>query len=217
MAKQKSVNPIGPTLFYHGVYSLRLFSILLFLTILFTDLFAFKDAFIIGMTQGVTTGTSENNKISPLTEDYDTTGTFSAIKLGNDMNLDRAHQIKGRWEFTYEDRSYTYDLDGIETETTGRQLSIAFLWGYNIDVMLNYELVPFVKLGYGTSTTGEVGDAHHSIYGAGVYFVTKYLEIGAGIDREGKKFGGLRIDEETITDPHEESIATYMMLNIRLY
>ncbi len=170
-----------------------------------------------GLSQGVTTGSSENKKITPQEQEYDTTGTFSGIKLGNDMNLDRSHQIKGRWEFAFENRSYTYDLNGVETETPGRQFSVSFLWGYNIDVMLNNELVPFVKLGYGVSTTDELGDAYHSVYGAGFYFVTQYLEVGAGIDREGMKFGGVRIDEETITGPSEENIVTYFSVNIRLY
>lgn len=182
-----------------------------------TDLFAFKDAFFIGMAQGVTTGTSENKVIAKPTQEYDTTGTFSGIRLGSDMNLDRGHQIKGRWEFAYENRDYTYDLDGVETETPGRHFTVSFLWGHNIDFMLNNELVPFVKLGYGVSTTDELGDAYHSTVGAGITFVTEYLEIGVGIDREGKKFGGVRLDEETFSDPAEVNTATYMMLNIRLY
>lgn len=170
-----------------------------------------------GLAQGTTTGTSENKEIVKPEQKYDTTGEFSSIRMGSDMNLDRAHQIKGRWEFAFEKREYTYDQNGVETKTPGRQFSISFLWGRNIDVMLNDELVPFVKLGYGVATTDELGDTYHSVYGAGFFFVTKYLEIGAGIDREGKKFGGVRLDEETITDPAEENIVTYMMLNIRLY
>ena len=217
MAEQKSQSPVGLPLFYHGVYHLKLLSLLLLLTLTMTNLFAFKDAFFMGFTQGNTTGTSENKIISKPTQEYDTDGSFTGIKLGADMNLDRAHQIKGRWEFAFENRNYTYDLDGVETETPGRQFSVSFLWGRNIDILLNDELVPFVKMGYGVSTTDELGDAYHSVFGLGFFYTTKYLEIGAGIDREGKKFGGVRIDEETVSDPSEVNIATYMMLNFRLY
>ena len=89
--------------------------------------------------------------------------------------------------------------------------------GRNIDFMLNNELVPFVKMGYGVSTTDELGDAYHSVFGLGIFYTTEYFEIGAGIDREGKKFGGVRIDEETVTEPSEKNIATYFMFNLRLY
>lgn len=170
-----------------------------------------------GLSQGQTTGSSNNKQISKPRVDYDTTGEFSGIKLGSDMNLNRSHQIKGRWEFAFENRSYIYERNGVEITTPGRQFDIAFLWGANIDFMLNDELVPFVKIGYGVSTTDELGDAYHGIYGAGIYFITKHFEIGAGIDKEGKKFGGVRIDEETVTNPQEENVVSYINLNIRLY
>jgi hypothetical protein len=196
---------------------LKLFFLLIFLSLFSTNLLAFKDAFYMGVSQGQTIGESTTKELSASEMTYDLAGEITAIKMGSDFNIDRAHRFKGRWEFSLEERAYTYEKDGLKEELGGHQYSASFLWGYNVDFMLNDELVPFVKIGYGVSNTDTIGEAYHGIYGVGVYFITKHFEIGAGIDREGKKPGGVRLDEETLTDPVEESFTSYVTLNIRLY
>jgi len=197
---------------------LRLFLLLTLLTVSTSQLFAYKDAFYFGLSKGYSEGVSENHKITDARKEYAVSSEFSALRFGPDFNFDRRHQLKGRWEFSIDERAYTYTAkDRTEYEEKGNRFGVAFLWGANIDFLLNDEFVPFFKLGYGLSNTTKIDNAYDGVYGVGFYFVTRYFEIGAGVDMEHRDFGGPRFDYEIFKNSAESFSTSYINLNFRFY
>ena len=197
---------------------MRLFLIFLFLTALSSPLFAFKDAFYFGFSKGYNDGISKNKKLDDTKKEYDIKSEITGIRLGTDFNFDREHQLKGRWEFSFDERAYIYTAnDDVENEEKGNRLGVAFLSGMNIDFLLNDEFVPFFKIGYGISNTSSISNAYDGVYGIGFYFVTKHFEIGAGIDVVHRDFGGFRFDHEIYKEAAESFNTSYINMNIRLY
>ncbi|MDQ1339179.1 MAG: hypothetical protein QG567_330 [Campylobacterota bacterium] len=198
---------------------MKLFLLLTLLTVMHSQLFAFKDGFYFGLSKGYMQGESKNKKLDETTKaTYDVAADITSLRFGPDFNFDRAHQLKGRWEFTIDQRSYIYtDKNDIEYEKLGNRFGVAFLWGTNIDFLLNEEFVPFFKLGYGIANTSKIDETYDAVYGVGFYFVTKYFEVGAGYDVENRDFGGVRVNHEIFWDAYETFGTSYINLNFRLY
>lgn len=194
---------------------MRLFSLILFLSFFSTQLFAFKDAFYIGATRGYSEGTVRTKELTKTREDYQANADISGLKFGSDLNLNRSHQLKGRWEYALEKRLYTYEKNDVQYDAEGYHLGIAFLWGYNLDFMLNDEFVPFFKLGYGLSNSTEVEDSYEAVYGIGFHFITKYFELGGGVDRENVEYGGVRFYPDLFKESATTGVNAYINLNIR--
>lgn len=197
---------------------MKLLLTLLLTSLLTTQLFAFKDTFFIGAYMG--TGTGENRSdLSGGLSTLDQTSEITGFHMGGEFRFERYRNFKGRWELSYDNRVMTVeDASGTEYESKGYRAGAAYSWGYALDTMLNDEIVPFFKLGYGISKMdGGLEKGYDTLLGLGVYYITQYVEVGLGIDQEGRNYEGWRFNPEWFGHTRETNLLPYVTVNIRLY
>ncbi|MGE4294752.1 MAG: hypothetical protein AB7E49_03530 [Campylobacterales bacterium] len=175
--------------------------IFLILSLLSTLLFAYKDAFYLGLYHATQNGGGSSDKME---HDLQSQEGQMGFRFGWDQNSDETHLSKTRYEFAYEKRALEYTRDGAATEGDGYRLSASASWGYNVDWLLTDEIVPFFRLGIGAGEMETMGNGTDLSLGLGVAYVTRRFEVLAGIDREFWQLSGTRFPFSNLT--HNDAI-----------
>ncbi len=181
------------------------------------SLYAFKDTFYLGLSQGSVKSSGVNSRLegSTGTNYKDITGSSSGLKFGPDFNLDRAHQLHLRWEMFLDRRNYNYHSGSAYESLDAWHAGVAAVIGHNIDILLNDDIVPFIKIGYAINDGEKLGQGSEAILGLGLLYMTKHFEIGVGVDYEGKAWEGLTINTNYYYDSRETAYNSYLMINYR--
>lgn len=162
----------------------------LLITLLFSTLvFAYKDAFFMGVYQSIQDGEGTSDDYDHTIESRENQNGF---RLGWDKNSDETQLAKTRYELAYEKRALEYSLGGAKTEADGWRLSGSIGWGYNVDWLLTHEIVPFVRLGAGMGRFDDIGRGTDMTLGIGMVYTTRRFEILAGVDREFWQLSGTK-------------------------
>lgn len=166
--------------------------IFIVLVLFFTSLFAYKDAFFVGGYKSTQDGKLKENKYTL------ENGSFNnGFRFGWHNNTDHTNLSKSKYEFFYEKRTIDYKVDGISNEASGYHFGFDASWGYNLDLLLTYEIVPFVKLGAGAGKFGSIGNGTDATLGIGISLVTRWVEFTAEANREFWQLKGVRFPFET--------------------
>lgn len=184
------------------------------LTVFFlsTLLFAYKDAFYLGLYQSTQEGGGTSDKMK---HDVQSRENQNGFRFGWDKNSDETHRAKTRYEFAYEKRALEYTKDGTTQEGDGYRLSASASWGYNVDWLLTDEIVPFFRLGAGAGKMEKMGNGTDLSLGLGVAYVTRRFEVLAGVDREFWQLSGTRFPFNTLFENDAVVHNYHLGLNVR--
>jgi hypothetical protein len=180
-------------------------------------LFAHKDAVIFGIAKSYGSGDSiQNSAFENKKTRYDISTSSTVYKIGTHFNIDRAHQYKGKWVFVYEKKDIDFKKDGKTISKGGYKTGVEYSWGKTLGILLNDEIIPFVKFGFAFGTFGTLGDFNEANYGLGIEFDTKYFEIEIGAERKNREWGGWRTAFELFKEDYNDAEEYYYLdLNFR--
>ena len=185
--------------------------------LLIVNLFAHRDAVIFGVGTFKGSGTSkENSRLSNTRDDYDIKTNSVVYKIGTHFNIDRRHLYKGKWVFVYEKKNIEFEKNSKKEEYGGYKTAMEYSWGRKLDVLLNDELIPFVKFGFGWGRQGHLDEFNEASYGVGVEFVAKYFELELGYNRKNREWGAWRSAFELFRENYNDKDEGYFFnLNFR--
>jgi hypothetical protein len=86
------------------------------------------------------------------------------------------------------------------------RVGASFLWGRNLDFLLNDEFIVFAKVGLGYGRSDLLDDHYDGVYGIGVQFVTKNFIISMGVDKENRNYGGWALSLEPFYKSVDEKV-----------
>ncbi|GHS86679.1 hypothetical protein FACS189487_01390 [Campylobacterota bacterium] len=164
---------------------MRIFALILLLA---ASALAYKDAFYLGYY-----GAAFDGKLDMNDQELDikNDGFSHGFRLGWNDNMRSHFLAKIRWELFYEDRSFTFN--GSRDPINGWHGGASFALGWNTDLFLTQELVPYIKLGAGAGEFNrEIGHGTNMQLGVGLAFALKYLEITIEAKREFWQLKGYR-------------------------
>lgn len=139
----------------------------------------------------------------------------NGFRLGWDINSDHTPQAKTRYELTYEQRAFEYELNGQKKEGDAWRLGTSMSLGYNLDWLLTDEIVPFFRVGAGLGTFHGVGNGTDLALGVGIVYATRRFEILAGVDREFWLLEGTKFPFNNLFDNEAIIHNVHLGVNVR--
>jgi hypothetical protein len=169
---------------------------------------AYKDAFYLGYYGGIIDGSLEKGEAK---HEFESDGALKGGRIGWNNNTRSHFLAKIRWEIFYEERFFkrenlekiiaaspnltAAEKDAISSRRrhswhSGANVAL----GWNTDLFLTAELVPFVKMGFGLGKFDEeLGHGSNMHLGVGAALALRYAEITVEARREFWQLKGFRL------------------------
>ena len=162
--------------------------IILLITLLFSSLFAYKDAFYLGAYTGAFEGKSDYHELD--IDDIESTDRhLRGVRLGWNRNSLSGFYFKNRIEFNYDQRKYLIS-DHLQD---GWHFGVSYAWGYNLDWLLTQEITPYISLGAGAGKLDKLlGNGTDMSLGLGLALSFRLVEFTVEIKREFWQLDGFR-------------------------
>jgi opacity protein-like surface antigen len=151
---------------------------------LFLPLFAYKDSFYVGGYGGLFNEESSGDR----RVEFEGAKSLYGIRFGWNNNTPSSFYRKNRIEISADQRSFAV---GDETRS-GWHAGVSFALGYNLDLLLTHEIVPFVSIGAGLGKFDTQDNGSEIALGIGIAYATRYVECAIEAKREFWQLQGFR-------------------------
>lgn len=164
--------------------------ILTFVFFLFSIASAYKDSFYIGGYGEIYEGDLSETEV-----ENDDTASYGG-RIGWNYNFKSPYYAKYRVEFTLDDRAFSFNGQS----DNGLQFGVSYAVGYNLDLLLTQEIVPYISIGMAVGRFDHFESVSEMSVGAGLSFAFRLFEITAEVRREFWQMRGVRIPIDAAFD-----------------
>jgi opacity protein-like surface antigen len=144
--------------------------------------FAYKDSFYMGAYGEIYDGELSETEV-------ENDGAAYGGRIGWNYNFKSPYYAKYRVEFTLDERTFSFN----EGSDNGLLLGISYAVGYNLDLLLTQEIVPYISIGMAVGRFDHFENASEMSVGVGLSIAFRLFEVTAEARREFWQMRGVRI------------------------